>query len=151
MTPKPEQTPREQLEEGRYSMESRLIYGKNVSRRWDFERHVIPPVSASTNFRFLSVAEGAAAFGDFAARASGEDRREFRYIYDRLDEPNKDLLEEHLAIADEGDQALVWGLLSQAGRGERTQGVVDGLEDAGLEVGLLLTAMGAAVMGLHTA
>jgi simple sugar transport system substrate-binding protein len=34
----------------------------------------------------------------------------------------------------EGDQAFVWGLLAQAGRGERTQGVVDALEDAGLEV-----------------
>ncbi len=33
-----------------------------------------------------------------------------------------------------GDQAFVWGLLAQAGRGERTQGVVDALEDAGLEV-----------------
>ena len=91
-----------------YSPESRLIYGRNVSRRWDFERHVIPPISASTNFRFRTAREGAEAFGDFAARAAGEDRREFRYIYDRLDEPNKDLLEEHLAIADEGDQALVF-------------------------------------------
>ena len=34
----------------------------------------------------------------------------------------------------EGDQAFVWGLLSQAGRGERTKGVVEGLEDAGIEV-----------------
>jgi len=33
-----------------------------------------------------------------------------------------------------GDQAFVWGLLSQPGRGERTQGVVDALEEAGLEV-----------------
>jgi simple sugar transport system substrate-binding protein len=33
-----------------------------------------------------------------------------------------------------GDKAFVWGLLAQAGRGERTQGVVDALEDAGLEV-----------------
>jgi simple sugar transport system substrate-binding protein len=33
-----------------------------------------------------------------------------------------------------GDQAFVWGLLAQAGRGERTQGVVDALEDAGMEV-----------------
>lgn len=33
-----------------------------------------------------------------------------------------------------GDQAFVWGLLAQAGRGERTLGVVEGLEDAGLEV-----------------
>jgi simple sugar transport system substrate-binding protein len=34
----------------------------------------------------------------------------------------------------EGDQAFVWGLLSQAGRGERTRGVVEGLEDSGIEV-----------------
>ncbi len=33
-----------------------------------------------------------------------------------------------------GDKAFVWGLLAQAGRGERTKGVVDSLEDAGLEV-----------------
>jgi simple sugar transport system substrate-binding protein len=33
-----------------------------------------------------------------------------------------------------GDEAFVWGLLAQAGRGERTQGVVDALEDSGLTV-----------------
>lgn len=33
-----------------------------------------------------------------------------------------------------GDQAFVWGLLGQAGRGERTRGVVEALEDSGLEV-----------------
>lgn len=34
----------------------------------------------------------------------------------------------------EGDRAMVWGLLAQAGRGERTRGVVEGLEEAGLTV-----------------
>jgi simple sugar transport system substrate-binding protein len=33
-----------------------------------------------------------------------------------------------------GDKAMVWGLLSQPGRGERTRGVVEGLEAAGLTV-----------------
>ena len=33
-----------------------------------------------------------------------------------------------------GDQAFVWGLLAQAGRGERTKGIVEALEDSGLEV-----------------
>jgi simple sugar transport system substrate-binding protein len=33
-----------------------------------------------------------------------------------------------------GDKAFVWGLLAQAGRGERTRGVVESLEDSGLEV-----------------
>lgn len=33
-----------------------------------------------------------------------------------------------------GDRAMVWGLLSQAGRGERTKGVKEALEKAGLTV-----------------
>jgi simple sugar transport system substrate-binding protein len=36
-----------------------------------------------------------------------------------------------------GDRAMVWGLLAQAGRGERTKGVVDALEEAGLTVDYL--------------
>ncbi|MGD2048484.1 MAG: substrate-binding domain-containing protein, partial [Chloroflexota bacterium] len=34
----------------------------------------------------------------------------------------------------DGDRAMVWGLLAQAGRGERTRGVIDALEEAGLVV-----------------
>jgi simple sugar transport system substrate-binding protein len=37
----------------------------------------------------------------------------------------------------EGDVAMVWGLLSQAGRGERTRGVIDALEEAGMTVNYL--------------
>jgi simple sugar transport system substrate-binding protein len=33
-----------------------------------------------------------------------------------------------------GDKAFLWGLISQAGRGERTQGIKDALEKAGLTV-----------------
>jgi simple sugar transport system substrate-binding protein len=33
-----------------------------------------------------------------------------------------------------GDKAFVWGLLAQAGRGERTRGIVEALEDGGIEV-----------------
>jgi simple sugar transport system substrate-binding protein len=33
-----------------------------------------------------------------------------------------------------GDKAFVWGLVAQAGRGERTQGIIDALEDLGVEV-----------------
>jgi simple sugar transport system substrate-binding protein len=36
-----------------------------------------------------------------------------------------------------GDRALVWGLVSQPGRGERTQGILDALDEAGLEVDYL--------------
>jgi simple sugar transport system substrate-binding protein len=37
----------------------------------------------------------------------------------------------------EGDKAMVWGLLAQAGRGERTRGVIDALEEAGMTVDYL--------------
>ncbi len=33
-----------------------------------------------------------------------------------------------------GDRAFVWGLKAQAGRGERTQGIIDALDKAGLKV-----------------
>lgn len=36
-----------------------------------------------------------------------------------------------------GDKAMVWGLLAQAGRGERTKGIIDALEEAGLKVDYL--------------
>jgi simple sugar transport system substrate-binding protein len=36
-----------------------------------------------------------------------------------------------------GDKAMVWGLLSQAGRGERTRGIKEALEEAGLTVDYL--------------
>ncbi|MFH1184539.1 MAG: substrate-binding domain-containing protein [Chloroflexota bacterium] len=32
-----------------------------------------------------------------------------------------------------GDKAFVWGLVAQAGRGQRTQGILDALEEAGVE------------------
>jgi simple sugar transport system substrate-binding protein len=37
----------------------------------------------------------------------------------------------------DGDLAMVWGLLAQAGRGERTRGVIDALEEAGMTVDYL--------------
>lgn len=36
-----------------------------------------------------------------------------------------------------GDRAMVWGLLSQPTRGERTKGVIDALKEAGMEVDYL--------------
>jgi simple sugar transport system substrate-binding protein len=48
----------------------------------------------------------------------------------------KRLAEETVARsgAQAGETAFVWGLLAQEGRGERTQGIIDGFEDAGIEV-----------------
>jgi simple sugar transport system substrate-binding protein len=48
----------------------------------------------------------------------------------------KRLAEEAVARSDaqSGESAFVWGLVAQAGRGERTQGIIDGFEEAGLDV-----------------
>jgi simple sugar transport system substrate-binding protein len=48
----------------------------------------------------------------------------------------KRLAEETVARsgAQAGDQAFVWGLLAEEGRGERTRGIIEGFEEAGLEV-----------------
>ena len=33
-----------------YSMRTRLIHGSNDTRRWDFNHHLVPPLSASTSY-----------------------------------------------------------------------------------------------------
>lgn len=51
-------------------------------------------------------------------------------------EAGKRLAEETVARsgAQSGESAFVWGLLAQEGRGERTQGIIDGFEENGIEV-----------------
>jgi simple sugar transport system substrate-binding protein len=56
-----------------------------------------------------------------------------------LYEAGADLATEAMARAglQQGDRVFVWGLASQPGRGERTKGIVDTLEDAGMTVDYL--------------
>jgi cystathionine beta-lyase/cystathionine gamma-synthase len=93
-----------------YSTETRLIYGEADDPRWDYSHHLIPPMSASATFRLDSAARGAQAFTEFAHH-SGEVSITSKapiYIYDRLGEPNKDMLEENLAAAEEGETAVTF-------------------------------------------
>jgi cystathionine beta-lyase/cystathionine gamma-synthase len=96
------------IDETKYSMETNLIYGKNVSKKWDYSHHVLPPISASVFYRLDSVERGAEGFTEFAnSPASGEDPIPI-YIYDRLGEPNKDMLEENLAYVEKGDISVTF-------------------------------------------
>lgn len=63
----------------------------------------------------------------------------FGYVGAELYDAGYDLGAEAVSRFDlqEGDLAMVWGLLAQAGRGQRTQGVIDALEEAGLVVDYL--------------
>ncbi len=86
-----------------YSIETRLIHG---TPKWDYSHHVIPPISSSATFRLDSTQRGAKGFIDFA-HSEGKSISPI-YIYDRLGEPNKEILEENLAIAEGGEIAVTF-------------------------------------------
>ena len=91
-----------------YSTESHLIYGKMDDPRWDYSHHLLPPISGSATFRLDSASRGAQGFAEFA-HSSDEVTVAAKapiYIYDRLGEPNKDMLEENLAFAEQGETAV---------------------------------------------
>jgi cystathionine beta-lyase/cystathionine gamma-synthase len=91
--------------ETRYQLRSRLIHGASHTDRWEYGHHVVPPMTASATFRLGSVRRGAQGFEEFAQDESGRVRAPI-YIYDRLGEPNGDMLEENLAAAESGEMAL---------------------------------------------
>lgn len=99
-----------QQKENSYSTEAHLIYGQSQDPRWDYSHHLLPPISSSATFRLDSAQRGAEGFAEFAHH-SDEVQVESKapiYIYDRLGEPNKDMLEENLAYAEGGDIAVTF-------------------------------------------
>jgi cystathionine beta-lyase/cystathionine gamma-synthase len=93
------------VDDTQYSMDTRLIYGKNISDKWDYAHHVTAPISSSTTFRLDSVERGAQGFMQFANTEQFWNEPPI-YIYDRLGEPNKDILEENLALVEKGECAV---------------------------------------------
>ena len=93
------------VDDTKYSMDTHLIYGKNVSDKWDYSHHVTAPISSSTTFRLDSVERGAQGFIQFANVDQYGDASPI-FIYDRLGEPNKDMLEENLAYIEKGEMAV---------------------------------------------
>jgi cystathionine beta-lyase/cystathionine gamma-synthase len=89
-----------------YRMRTHLIHGNYASTRWDFDHHIIPPVSASAAYRLGSVHRGAQGFVEFASEAADLSGQMPIYIYDRLDEPTRGMLEENLAYAEGGETAV---------------------------------------------
>lgn len=91
-------------------MQTKLIYGRSVSKKWDYDHHVIPPISSSSTFRLDTAKRGAQGFAEFAHHIDGTSIESTApiYIYDRLGEPNKELLEENLASAERGESAVTF-------------------------------------------
>lgn len=90
----------------KYAIRTRLIHGKSKTPKWDYSHHVIPPITSSATFRLSSAQRGAKGFFEFACDTIDTTREVPIYIYDRLDEPTRGMLEEALATAEGGDTAV---------------------------------------------
>ncbi|RMH04492.1 MAG: PLP-dependent transferase [Planctomycetota bacterium] len=83
-----------------YDRQSFLIHGHARTRHWDYSHHVVPPLSSSSTFRLESHERGEAGFCGFADPEKSDFRKPQIFIYERLDEPVRALLEERLAAAE---------------------------------------------------
>jgi methionine-gamma-lyase len=92
--------------ESRAHPRTRMIHGRSRSRQWDYAHHVVPPISSSATFRLESARRGAQGFIDFAHDSA--DTHDPIYIYDRLEEPTRAMLEDNLAAAEAGETALTF-------------------------------------------
>lgn len=97
---------KENVNDAKYSMDTHLIYGKDFSEKWDYSHHVTAPISSSSTFRLDSVERGAQGFMQFAHTPEEGEEPTPIFIYDRLGEPNKDMLEENLAYVEKGEMAV---------------------------------------------
>jgi methionine-gamma-lyase len=93
------------LDDRTYSVPTRLIYGESLSQSWDYKFHVVPPMTTSSTFRLESTKRGAQGF---EAIASIPDGHEPIYVYDRMGEPNNDMLAKALALAEGGECAVTF-------------------------------------------
>jgi cystathionine beta-lyase/cystathionine gamma-synthase len=88
-----------------YKVTTRLVHGPEHSAKWDFAHHVTPPLSSSTTYRLDSARRGARGFQEFGRLVTDVGETPV-YIYDRLDEPTRSILESELAGL-EGGEACV--------------------------------------------
>jgi len=95
-------------EERRHRMQTRLIHGRFSSPHWDYSDHIVPPISSSAAYRLESTARGAEGFLEFANPELNRGQRSPIFIYDRLDEPSRGMLEENLAVAHGGESCVTF-------------------------------------------
>lgn len=96
------------IDESHYSLPTQLIYGQSHTAEWDYSHHVIPPITASSTFRLSSAARGAEGFQAIGQYHDPKKSQAPIYVYDRMGEPNNDLLQHALARAEGGEIALVF-------------------------------------------
>ncbi len=93
--------------EKNYGVSSKLIHGPELhTKQWDFSHHVVPPQSSSVTYAVSSAERGAAGFIQFANEIDSDQSPIL--IYDRLEEPNRNMLEERIALAEGGEMAVAF-------------------------------------------
>jgi len=88
--------------------DTQLIHGPHRTEKWDYDHHVIPPITASTTFRLDSAQRGQRGFVDFANPKAAAQAMNPIYIYDRLDEPTVGMLEDLMRDAEGGECAVAF-------------------------------------------
>ncbi|HEX9652198.1 MAG TPA: PLP-dependent aspartate aminotransferase family protein [bacterium] len=91
-----------------YRMRTHLIHGNFESKKWDYNHHINPPMSASAMYRLTSAQRGAQGFFEYASETGDDNKHNPIYIYDRLDEPSRGMLEENLAYAEGGEMCVTF-------------------------------------------
>ncbi len=91
-----------------YSRHSFLVHGKYLTSKWDFKHHVVPPISSSSTYRLETAERGKAGFCGYSDPKGREHRRSEIFIYDRLDEPTRAMLEERLAFVEGGGACVTF-------------------------------------------
>lgn len=87
-------------------MEAYFIHGNDVTPRWDYSHHVMPPITSSVTFRLESAERGAEGFSTYAKLDELPEKP--IYIYERLGEPTSGMLEDRLATAEKGESAMTF-------------------------------------------
>lgn len=82
-------------------VESFLVHGRHFTEKWDFRHHIIPPQSSSVTYRLDKTERGAKGFQEYASGNAHKTKP--IYIYDRLDEPTRGMLEDELMGVEGGD------------------------------------------------
>lgn len=91
-----------------YRMRTHLIHGNFESKKWDYSHHVNPPMTASAMYRLSTAHRGAQGFFEFASECMQDTKHIPIYIYERLDEPSRGMLEENLAYAEGGEMCVTF-------------------------------------------
>jgi cystathionine beta-lyase/cystathionine gamma-synthase len=84
------------------------VHGRHRTKKWDYSHHLVPPISSSAAYRLGSAERGALGFEAFAHEGLEPSKASPIYIYDRLDEPVRGMLEESLAEAERGEFAATF-------------------------------------------